>query len=109
MEDLSPLPIRQDMPPSLQQERKYGKNGQECYFCKSLLKEMGNQVNRCSFLTYVAKDDQISVNLGLLLFGGRTEWFLLLFTEKKNVPTGTVGSLQATMRKASLKTKLTVE
>lgn len=33
---------------------KCGKNGHDCYFCKNLLTEMGNQENRCSFLTHVA-------------------------------------------------------
>lgn len=87
MENCSLLPIRQDMPPLLQWERKYGKNGQNVYFCKNWLKKLGNQENRCSSLTYVAKDDQIRVNLVLLLFGGRTEWFLSLFMLKTNKQT----------------------
>ena len=58
----------------------------------------------------MAKNDQIRVDLVLLLFGGKTEWFLsLLCKNKNNVPAGIMRRLQVTMKRASLKTELTVE
>lgn len=55
-------------------------------FCKNRLKKTGKPENRCSFLTYVAKNNQIRVDLVLLLFGGKTEWFLSLLCKNKTKP-----------------------
>ena len=60
----------------------------------------------------MAKNDQIRVDLVLSLFGGKTEWFLSLLCKNKNknnVPAGIMRRLQVTMKRASLKTELTVE